>query len=157
VSEHEVVGRDVPVHDALAVQISQREECLMRDLQREREVRRMSRDHQVGEVDSLDELHDEIGRAVVVQREVMDRADMRVLQPGRRLGLLDEPALELFVADHLRTHDFDDANLVQQLVANLVDGAHAAFPDLSEDLVFSLDESARLGQCTSSGRRASGF
>ena len=95
---------------------------------------------QVGEIDAVDVLHDEISRPVVVEGEVVDRADVRVLEPDRGLRLLEEAPLHLRVRDHVRLHDLDDADLVEKAVADAVDRPHAAFADLAEDLVLAFEE-----------------
>ena len=67
-------------------------------------------------------------------------------QPDRHLGLPQKPRLERLVVGELRPHHLDDAHLVQQPVSDFVDGAHAAFPDLLEKFVLTLELLQRSGQ-----------
>ena len=142
--QHQVVGRNVAVHDVAAMEVAQRQQRLVRNLQGEADGGGTLEHQQLAEVDAVDELHDEVGRPVLVEREIVDRADVRVFEPGCGLGLFDETELQFLVDGDLRPHDLDDADLVQEAVANLVDRSHPALAHLAEDLVFPLDECAGL-------------
>ena len=128
------------MHDVLAVKEPESGERLVRDLERERDRGGPDVASKLRKVDPVDELHDDVSHPVGVEREVEDRADVRVLQPGRGLRLLREAAAQLLVRADVRAHDLDDANLVEEAVADLVDGPHSAFPDLREDLVLAFDQ-----------------
>ena len=145
--QHEVVGRHVAVDDALAVQVPQGEKRLVGDLEGERQARPPVQLEEIRHVDAVDELHDEIGHAGVVDGEVVDRADVRVLQPRGGPRLLDEPAPQILVRDDARLHHLDDADLLEKAVADPIDGAHAALADLVEDLVLAFEKRARLNHC----------
>jgi hypothetical protein len=97
--QHQVVGGDVPVHDVLAMEVAEREERLVSDLERERDAGRPLLLQEVGEVDTVDVLHDEIGLAFLVQGKVVDRADVGMFEACRGPRLIDEAALHVFVGE----------------------------------------------------------
>ena len=130
--------------DALAVQEPEGQKRLVGDLEGQRERRPPVQLQEIRDVDALDELHDQVGHPGIVDGEVVDRADVRVLQPGRRAGFLDEPAAEIGVRDDAGLHHLDDTDLVEEPVADAVDGPHAALADLVEDLVLAFEKRARL-------------
>ena len=72
-----------------------------------------------------------------------------MLEPGGGPGLFLEAAAHLRVADDVGLHDLDDADLVEQAVADAVDRPHAAVADLAEDLVLALEEGSGLVQISS--------
>ena len=122
------------------MEVRQGEQGLVRDLQRQRQARTAAGPQQVGEVDAVDVLHDEVGGAVVVEREIVVRADRGVFEAHRRLGLFEEAPLHLRVLDDLGAQHFHDPDLVEKPVTDPVDGPHPAFADLSEDLVLAFEE-----------------
>ena len=122
------------------------EQGLVRDLESQRQTRAAARPQQVGQVDAVDVLHDEVGRAVVVEREVVVRADVGMLQAHRGLGFFEEAPLHLRVLDDLRAQDLDDTDLVEKPVTDPIDGAHPALADLPEDLVLAFEEGSGLLQ-----------
>src|SRR5262249_26764395 len=144
--QHEVVRGDVAVDDPLPVEIAEGHERLVGDLERQGEVEDPLRLEKIREGHPVDELHDQRGGAVGVEREVVDRADVGVLQARRRLRLVDEPALEFLVGGHVGLHHLDDADLVEEAVADLVDCPHPAFTNLGKYLVLSFDEREWLCQ-----------
>jgi hypothetical protein len=62
-----------------------------------------------------------------------------VAQPDRHPRLAQEAVARVRAGDHVGADDFDDPELVEEPVADLVDRAHAAFPELLQDLVFTFD------------------
>src|SRR5262249_55089047 len=110
--QHQVVGSDVAMNNVLAVKVAERGERLMRDLQSKRQAGRPLGLQNVGQRDAVDELHDDVGGAVRVEREVEEAADVRVLQSRGGLGLLREPLPQLLVAEKLLPHDLDNSQLV---------------------------------------------
>ncbi len=88
-------------------------------------------DHLV-QTQALDELHDVIGRAVVLA-DAEDRHDVRVVELGGSLGLALEPQPLLVVADHLGRQDLQCHMAAERNLLGLVDHAHPAMADLADD------------------------
>jgi hypothetical protein len=145
-ADHHVVRRDVAMDHVLAVEVAERQQRLVRDLESQRDPRRALHAEELRQVDPVDVLHDEIGGPLVVEGEVQDLADVRVLEPGRRPRLLEEPALQVLVGDGVGPHDLDDPDLVEQAVPDAVDRPHAALAQAVEDLVLSLEQGIELLQ-----------
>jgi len=145
-ADHDVVGRDVPVDDVLAVEIAEREQRLVRDLERQGDTGRALHAEELRQVDAVDELHDEVGRPLVVEGEVQDGADVRVLQARRRPRLLEEAPLQVLVGDRVGPHDLDDPDLVEEPMADAVDRPHPALAQAVQDFVLPLEESVELLQ-----------
>ncbi len=137
--QHQVVGRDVAMDVAVRVQVAQRLEALSRDLEREIERRGPAPRQHLLQGDPFDELHHHVRDALGLDGEVVQLRDVGVLEPDRGAGLAREAPLQVFAVGDLRAHDLDDADLVEQAVADLVDGPHPALLDLLEDLVLTLD------------------
>ena len=111
----------------------------MRDLEGQRQAGGPLRVQELREVHALDELHDDVGGAVVVEGEVVERAMLGCLQPRSPSWPRRGTRRSLGVGDDVRLHHLDDADLVEEPVADLVDGAHAALADLLEDLVLAFE------------------
>ena len=89
---------------------------------------------QLGQAAPFDQLHAEV-MLTLVFADFVDRHDVRMIEVGRRLGLLAEPAhvvgrSELAAQDHLQRH-----RAFQALLASFVDHAHAAAGNLAEQFV----------------------
>jgi hypothetical protein len=136
----DVVGRDVAMDDAALVEVPERREALPHERQPDRNGNRTEPAHEVREVRSVDVLHDHVGGAVRVHREVVERHDVRMLQPRRGLRLADESLALLGAGGDLRVHHLDDPQLVQEAMPDLVDRPHAALADLGDDLVLPVEE-----------------
>ena len=95
---------------------------------------------QVLQVPALEQLHGHV-RLAFVLAEVVDRDDVRMVQPGRGLGLPHEPAAQLLVATDGRRHGLDGDFAMKGRVEGPKDLAHGALADPAEHLVF-----ADLGQ-----------
>ncbi|OGD20257.1 MAG: hypothetical protein A2W03_04290 [Candidatus Aminicenantes bacterium RBG_16_63_16] len=65
----------------------------------------------------------------------MDDDDVRVVERGGGLGLLDEPLLSVGVGHSFGGEKFDGDGAVEVAVLGFVDGAHAALADLLQDAV----------------------
>ena len=79
-------------------------------------------------------LHHEVGGAVMLA-DVVQRADVRVVQPGDGLGLALEAGTAVGVGAELGRQDLDGDAAIEAGVAGLVDLAHAARADGGLDLV----------------------
>jgi hypothetical protein len=82
----------------------------------------------------VDELHGNEGHPVGFV-DLIDYGNIGMLESGRRLGLLNEPALPLRVGNQLGRQDLEGDLAVQIDVEGTVDDPHAATADLIEDLV----------------------
>src|SRR5207248_3225081 len=95
--------------------------------------------HDVAQRHALDVLHDDVRRAVRRDAEVEHLGEIRMAQLLAALGLAAEALAQLFRRGELRLHHLDDADLVEEAVASLVDRAHPALAHLLEDLVRRFD------------------
>ena len=101
-------------------------------------------------------LHQEIVNPVRLA-ELVERDDVRMIQPGQRLGLAGEPFGERRVLPDAGRQDLEGDQAVEFLLAGLIDGAHAALADQFQD--FQLGEERRQfrhrrrRKCPASGRR----
>ena len=101
-------------------------------------------------------LHSDVG-AVLAFPNFIDDADIRMGKGRGRLGLDEEPLLELGRVHQVRRQEFQSHAALELEVLGLVDDAHPAGPDLIDDLVLAGDEGAfrddgkRSGECLSQG------
>ena len=149
VADHDVVGLEVAVADAAAVRerdrvedleehVEQPEQVLVLDRRGDQEpalvdaiVGRAERDDQVVEGAALDQLHAEVGLLVLVERELVDRDDVGVVELAGDLGLADEAADRQgrVLVDAVQRLDRDPS--AQRRVDGDVDGRHAAARELT--------------------------
>ena len=73
--------------------------------------------------------------ASAVAADVMERANVRVVQAGDGLRLTLEPLLQIGIGGDMLGEDFNGHGAVQAGVAGFVDLAHAPRADGREDLV----------------------
>ena len=130
--DHDVGGLDVAVNDAARVAVVEGLGDLDADVHDLAEAQRLVAD-QAQQGRPADERHDEEERALVAA-EVVDRHDRRVIHLGDDLRLALEALLELR-GQVARGDELDGDLAVEQRVARAVDDAHAAAPELPEDLV----------------------
>ena len=93
---------------------------------------------------ALDVLHDEVAHAVLLA-DVVERADVGVVQAGDRLPLAHEPALEVVVGRHVLGKDLDGDGAVEAGVARPVYLTHPAHAKRGLDLVWSERSAWRQG------------
>ena len=134
VGDEDVLGLQVAVHDALLV----RRREAVRDL--ERVVDRLARRELAAGEDraerlALEQLLDDVRRAVRVRPDVVDRRDVGMVQDARGLGLLLEPAQPVRVLGERGGKDLDRDLARQPRVLRPVDLSHPSRADLREDLV----------------------
>jgi hypothetical protein len=89
--------------------------------------------HQLGEVDALDELHDQDLREPELLG-LVDADDVRVAQ-ARELRLTLEALHDAAVVEQVGADDLQHHGSIEQAVFGLVDRAHAATPDRVGDAV----------------------
>ncbi len=136
---HDVVGRNVPVDDPLAMEEAEPGQRLTGQVEREPQGRGADPLEHLLQRDALDVFHDDEAAARLIEREVVHLRDVRVAQLDRHLGLAQEPGAQTLVGLVLRPHDLDDADLVEQAVAHLVDRAHAPLVQLLQELVLAIE------------------
>ena len=131
--DHDVRGLQVAVDDAFVVGAGECFGHLGGELQRAGERKGLSL-QQIAELLALDELHgDESGAVRFVDLE--DGGDVRMVERGGRLGLLDEAPPPFLVGDQFRRQHLESHLAIELGVEGPVDDPHAAAADLVEDLV----------------------
>ena len=90
----------------------------------------------IGERLAFDVLHDEEVDATLAA-DVVERADVRMVQTGNRTGFPLEALAGVWVAGHIRRQDFDRNGAVEASVSRLVDLSHPTCTNGREDLVGS--------------------
>ena len=131
--QHDVGGLEIAVDDALPMRLVEGVGDLGRDLQRlvERERPLLEAG---GERLPVEMRHDEEVRAVGVA-DVVDAADMRMIErrDGARLAL--EPRAQVGIAGDVRREDLDGDAAIEPRVAGFVDFAHAASTQRADDFI----------------------
>ena len=145
VDEHDVVGLEIAVDDALAVRVRQRLQHLPHDDERARRPDALLGD--LAERAPRDELHGEEERAVVERAEVDDADDVRVREEARRVRLALEALRDLGDAPETGEQRLHREVLAGGEVRRLVDRAHPASADAADEPVASGDHraDARVG------------
>ena len=139
---HEDVGRrDVPVDDALGMGGDERIGHLGADPEHVRH-RELPALHQLPERAALEQLHDQVGLAVLLA-DVVDGADVRMTQPRGRAGLALEPLAALRVVGEIPGQHLERDRAVEPRVARPVDLPHPACAQRSGDSV-GAEQHARL-------------
>jgi hypothetical protein len=79
--------------------------------------------------------HHEVELAVAGLVDLVDGADVRMIQGRRSLGLVKESLLRRVVAGQVRRQELDGDLTPQARVSGRIDDAHAAVPEFGEDVV----------------------
>ena len=87
----------------------------------------------------LDVLHGDVG-PVLALADLVDDADVRVVQRRGRLGLDEEALLELGLVHEVRGEELQGHGSLELEVLGLVDDTHTAVADLLDDPVFPGNE-----------------
>jgi hypothetical protein len=156
VGEHRLAGRaldenvlrlDVAVNDVLAVRHIERRGDLPANAEDFEVGQRPVRDQDLAQAAALDEIHHDVGAAFFLL-DVMHLDDMGMLELRHADRFLEEAIEKVLAAGELGVQHFDRAPPIREaLVGHLVDGAHAALPDLADDLVLARFEFRRLRHC----------
>src|ERR1051325_10802358 len=88
------------------------------------------------EVRPLDVLHDQKTPAFHL-KEICRRNDVRMLQLGLALALVEESFLKIFIPGKLRQKEFNGDTAAELVVTGFPDLRHAAFLDLADEGVLS--------------------
>ena len=134
--EHEVGGLDVAVDQVVLVDVLKTHGNLPGEFAGVRHAEPAGMRDQPRQVQPLDILHDQ-HRAAVDFAGVVGADDLRVVQPADGLHLAFEACDGPLVLDVALGQHLDRDNPVELGVQGLVDGAHAAVPELLEELVFA--------------------
>ncbi len=130
--DHEVLGLDVAVDDALRVAVRERVGDLDADVDDLAEPQRALAQERA-HVRSVDDRHDEEERALVPP-DVVDGDDRGVVHLRDDLRLALEAQLRVG-GEQRRRHDLDRDLSVEKRVPGAIDDAHAPAPQLADDLV----------------------
>ncbi len=134
VRPHEDVPRlDVSVDDARAVRGVERLGDLGRDLEHLARFERLAGDVSL-EIRALQPLHGDERLAVVVL-DLVDGADVGMVQPRQRVRLATEPPDGVRVADELIREELEGDPTGEPLVLGVVDDTHSADPEPPGDAV----------------------
>ena len=132
--EHDVARLQVAVHDPGAVGAVHRRADLNGDVERlvHRELGRAAQ--AIFERFSLEELEDQVVE-LAVAADVVDRADVRIVQRGDDARLLLEAPARFGVGGQRAGQDLDGDRAIEPGVAGAIDLTHAAGADRRGDLV----------------------
>ncbi len=130
---------DVAVDDALAMRIVERIEHLRHDANDVGNGEPLVRLEILLELAALDELHGDEPDAVVLA-EIVDRNDVGMAEPSRRLGLAAEARNDgrrCFACQLIGANGLERNNALDHRIVAFVDHAHCAAADLSPHFVFA--------------------
>ena len=137
--DHDVLGTDVAMHDAGAMDGLESVQRLDGQLRRVLRRQRTARLDQLVKIGPLDVLPHHVARAVVERGEVVERGDVRMIDARRQPRFAHETVVRAGVVRDAGAHQLDDADRVQMDVEDLVDLAHPADAEAREDLVLAVD------------------
>jgi hypothetical protein len=120
------------MHQPLVVRVLQGVAELLNDRQRLRGRQRAAL-QEVTQVLAVDVFHGERVEPIAVA-EIVDRDDVRMIEPGQGLGFAGEARREGSIAGHLRRQDFDSYQTIQLGLPRLVHRSHAALAEQCQEL-----------------------
>ena len=131
--QHDVGGLEIAMDDALAMRLVERVGDLDGDLQRLVERERPFLEAR-GQRLALEMRHDQVVRAIDAA-DVVDAADVGMVQRGDRPGLALEACPRIGIAGDVARQDLDGDRAIEARVAGLVDLAHPAGAERRGDLI----------------------
>ena len=143
--QEDVGGLEIAVQDADRVSRGHGARDLPRHPQRRHHGERPVVVDRVAEGLAVQQLHDDVGSAIVGEAEVEDLDDPGVIDRGGGPRLGEEAIDEVGLRRHPRRHDLDRRAALDQQVFTDVHRAHAAGGDLARDAVLTDDRSDRDG------------
>jgi hypothetical protein len=139
--EKDVLGLQVPVHDAALVRGRESAGDLQREVDRLARVERRPGEPRPQGL-SLEELRDGVGD-VALDAEIVDGEDVRMRQGGDRLGFPLEARARFRVAREMLWQDLDRDVAIQLRVAGAIDLSHPARAQRRQNLVRAEASSGR--------------
>src|SRR5262249_27141809 len=134
--DHHQVGRlQIAMDDVEIVRLLQDLAKLGNDPANARSTEFLVLPQEFVETNSADVFHDDTRPARIVERDVEQFHDVRMLQASERARLALEALAELGVVDEMLVHDLDDDVTIRVVFASQVDAAHAAFAEEALGLV----------------------
>jgi hypothetical protein len=133
--DHDVVGFEVAVDDAEVVGGLETVGALAEEVNGAGQGKRAGFLEHGGERLALHELHGEVDGAVFRLAEVVDRADVGVIDPAGVGGLAIETGNGLRIVAHPGAHHLDGALPPHLDVLGEIDRAHPAFAQLFRDVI----------------------
>lgn len=91
---------------------------------------------------TLEQLHDEVGLALVEHAKVRDRDDMRITDSGSSTCFLHEPLSQRLVTRELGSQSFERKLTAKNPVAHAIHRTHAAFAEELDHLVAFVDDAS---------------
>ena len=124
--QHDVIGLEVPVNHAILVSERQDTATLLTDRDDLRWRHRPGRLDRPREALPLDELGDDVERAVFMLTVIEQRDGVGVIHARVRAGFVDEARDDRFIRRELLVQELDRDELADRFVHGLVDLAHPA-------------------------------
>ena len=137
--DHDVLGADVAVHDAGAMDGVESRQRLLHDVHGlARREHAAAADH-LRQVFAVDELPHHVMRAVGERGEVVQRGDVRMMDFRGQPRLAQESVVRVAALGDLWADDFDHADRAEVDMLDFVDLAHPARAEALKDPVLAVD------------------
>jgi hypothetical protein len=133
--QEDIVGLEIAVQDAGGVGGSHCAGDLADHAQRVGHGQRTVALEPGRQVGALEQLHDQVGGAVLGVAEIEDLDDAGVVDRRRRAGLVEEPIDDAVVVRDVGVEQLDRGAPAEQRVLAEVDRPHTAGPDRGEDAI----------------------
>ena len=159
VRKHHVVGGDVAMQQAAAMNVLEAGQHLRRDVGSETERQRAMKTAPLPQRGAVDELRDHVA-ATVAEKEVVYDGDVRMVHLRRELRLAKKArAIDLVIEQRLTQH-LDAAERIEVRMTRFEDLPHPARPEEGEYFVLAIEhrprtERGRSGTSTTSAHRRS--
>jgi hypothetical protein len=131
--EEDVVRLDIPVHDAVPVRMGQGLRDLPRHARGVRDREALLGLEQLADRGAVHAAHDDVEHLVLVAAHLVDRHDVRVLEPGDGARLAHEALRERRGGSEAEVDDLDRDVALERRVANAEHGGKATFAQEGAD------------------------